>query len=89
MAACSSKAIRPAPTSKTAAVAQSHAAGSMAPKRLWIRSVIVCHMAQLLHQTITKTGVRVARFRLLDSGGVKWHQPPATVNGQSAPGSDK
>jgi hypothetical protein len=46
-------------------------------------------MAQLLHQTITKTGVRVARFRLLDSGGVKWHQPPATVNGQSAPGSDK
>jgi hypothetical protein len=26
------------------------------------------------------------RFRLLDSGGVKWHQPPATVNGEQPNG---
>jgi hypothetical protein len=46
-------------------------------------------MAQLLHQTITKTAWRAVRFRLLDSGDVKWHQPRGTVNGNTATGFEK
>jgi len=41
-------------------------------------------MPQSIHQTTTKADSLRGRFHLLDSGGVKWHQPPATVNGQGA-----